>query len=152
MYWLCKTEPSTYSIDDLKKDDINQWEGVRNYQARNYLKSMKSGDLVIIYHSNEAPVGAVGIAEVIVEGYADWSQFDKKSKYFDPRASKENPRWWAPDLRFKEKFTRVVTLSEMRECKVLEGMVILGKGSRLSVTPLLEKEFKEIIRLSKKSE
>lgn len=152
MFWLCKTEPSTYSIDDLRRDRINQWEGVRNYQARNYLRQMKVGEQVLIYHSNEPPIGVTGVAEVSKEAYADWSQFDKRSEYFDPKAKKELPRWFAPDLCFREKFLHVVTLKDIRESSRLQKMLILAKGSRLSVTPVEESEFKEIVRMSNKSE
>jgi len=93
-YWLVKSEPYVFSIQDLKKDKVTYWDGVRNYQARNFLKEMKKGDTVLYYHSNEDPIGVAGVATIHKEAYPDPSQFDKRNKYFDPKATKENPRWF----------------------------------------------------------
>lgn len=147
-HWLVKTEPSVFSIDDLKKVRVTHWDGVRNYQARNFLKSMKKGDLVLIYHSNNEPIGVVGMAEVIKEAYPDPTQFDKKSEYFDPTSSKENPRWLCPDLKFIEKFKRIVTLGELRADLKLKELILLKRGSRLSVTPMTAEEFRRIVKLA----
>lgn len=146
MYWLTKTEPSTYSIRDLKRDVTNQWDGVRNYQARNFLQKMKIGDLVLIYHSNEKPVGAVGLAEVSREAYPDPTQFDPKSEYYDPKAKSDAPKWFAPDLTFREEFPRVVTLEEMRVDDKLKGLKILDVGNRLSVVPVSAAHFRRILK------
>jgi len=146
MYWLAKTEPSTYSIKDLKRDATNQWDGVRNYQARNFLQKMKKGDLVLIYHSNEKPVGVVGLGEVSKEAYPDWTQFEPKSEYFDPKASNENPRWFAPDISFREEFPRVVTLEEMKIDPKLKGLKILEVGNRLSIVPVSSEHFRRIVK------
>jgi len=147
-HWLVKTEPSVFSIDDLKKVKITLWDGVRNYQARNFLKSMKKGDLVLIYHSNDQPVGVAGMAEVFKEAYPDPTQFDKKSEYFDPASTKENPRWACPDLKYVDKFKRIVALQELREDPKLTNLILLKRGSRLSVTPVAADEFRRIVKLA----
>lgn len=141
-YWLFKTEPSGYSIDDLLRDKTTIWSGVRNFQARNFLRdSVKKGDLVIFYHSSCAVPGAVGVAEVVKESYPDLTQFDPKSDYFDPKSKKENPTWYVVDIKFKEKFPRVVSLSEMRTIPELENMRLLAPGNRLSLFPIAKKHF-----------
>jgi predicted RNA-binding protein with PUA-like domain len=147
-YWLVKSEPSVFSIDDLKKIKVTAWDGVRNYQARNFLKAMKRGDLLLIYHSNEQPVGVAGMAEIVKEAYPDPSQFDKKSEYYDAAATKENPRWVCPDVKFVEKFKRIVTLQELRSDPKLSGLMLLKKGSRLSVIPVAPDEFRRIVKLA----
>lgn len=147
-YWLVKSEPSVFSIDDLKKIKVTAWDGVRNYQARNFLKAMKRGDLLLIYHSNEQPVGVAGMAEIVKEAYPDPSQFDKKSEYYDASATEENPRWVCPDVKFVEKFKRIVTLQELRSDPKLSGLMLLKKGSRLSVIPVAPDEFRRIVKLA----
>jgi predicted RNA-binding protein with PUA-like domain len=147
-YWLAKTEPDVYSIDDLSSDSSTEWTGVRNYQARNFLKAMKLGDVVIIYHSNAEPPGAVGIATVKRSAVADPTQFDKKSEYFDPKASADAPRWFCPTLAFKGKFKRIVSLDEMRGVPQLDGLLLLQRGSRLSVIPVEEEHFLKILELA----
>lgn len=147
-HWLIKSEPSVFSIDDLKKNKLTAWDGVRNYQARNFLKSMKKGDLLLIYHSNEQPVGVAGMAEIAKEAYPDPSQFDKKSDYYDAASTEENPRWECPDVKFVEKFKRIVTLQELRSDPKLSGLMLLKKGSRLSVTPVAPDEFRRIVKLA----
>lgn len=146
-FWLVKTEPDVYSIDDLKRDKVTHWHGVRNYQARNFLRAMKKGEEVLVYHSNAEPPGIVGIATVAREAYPDPSQFEKKSEYFDPKASKENPRWFCPELKFKRKFKQIIPLDELRKIPALKGMVLLQRGSRLSVQPVSEKEWAVIVEL-----
>lgn len=146
-YWLVKTEPEVYSIDRLKNDKKTAWDAVRNYQARNYLKSMKKGDLVFVYHSNCEPPGIAGLAIVVKEAYPELLQFDKKSDYFDSKASKDDPRWFSPDLAFKNKFDRVLALAELKEQSILAKMPLLQRGSRLSVQPVSEIEFACIMKL-----
>jgi predicted RNA-binding protein with PUA-like domain len=144
-HWLLKTEPEVYSIDDLKKDKTTLWDCVRNYQARNYLRAMEVGDLVFIYHSNSEPSGIAGLATVIGVATAEESQFDKKSDYFDPKATRENPRWFAPKIKFKNKFKNMIALKDLKNEKSLKDMPLLQKGSRLSVQLVKEEEFNFII-------
>lgn len=144
-YWLMKTEPSTYGIDNLEKDKVTPWEGVRNYQARNYMMNdMTVGDLVLFYHSNTEEIGVVGIGKVIAEAHPDTTQFDPKSDYYDPKSTKENPRWWCVDIGFVEKFDKILTLNEIKSHSELSSMAVAQKGSRLSITPVEKKHF-EII-------
>ena len=149
-YWLMKTEPSVFSIDDFKSlpKETTSWEGVRNYQARNFMREMKKGDLVLIYHSNAEPTGIAGVAEVIKEAYPDHHSWDKKSKYFDEGSTKEKPRWDMVDVKFVKKFKSVIELSELKKMNELKEMLILKKGNRLSVTPVSEAEFSFISKLS----
>ena len=150
-YWLVKTEPHVYSIDDLRRDKKTEWTGVRNYQARNFLQQMRVGDSVIVYHSNAEPPGVVGIATVKTAAVPDPTQFDKKSEYFDPKATKEAPRWFCPDLKFVRKLSRLIALDELRSCTTLAGLALLQKGSRLSVLPVSEKHFDTIVELASKA-
>ena len=147
--WLVKSEPGEYSIDDLKKDKRTIWDGVRNYQARNFLKEMQKGDEVIFYHSVTDPVGIAGVAKISKEAAPDPTQFNKRSKYYDEKATKDNPRWFSPELRFVKKFKEVLPLSDLKEQKALKDMVLLRRGNRLSVMPVTEKEFKAILNLTK---
>lgn len=146
-FWLVKTEPEVYSIDDLKRDKSTCWDCVRNYEARNNLVAMKKGDSVLIYHSNSEPSGIAGVAEVKKTAYPDPQQFLKSSEYFDPKSTPENPRWFSPDLAFRQKFPHIVALSELREVPALAQMVLLRRGSRLSVMPVKAAEFKVICGL-----
>lgn len=148
MPWLLKTEPNTYSIDDLKRDKKTAWDSIRNYQARNFLTSMEVGELCLIYHSNAEPPGVIGIGKISKRAFADPLQFDKNSDYYDPKATKEKPRWFCPEISFVEKLTRLISLSELREIKELKEMALLRKGSRLSVQEVSEKEFKTILSLA----
>jgi predicted RNA-binding protein with PUA-like domain len=148
-FWLVKTEPDVFSFDDLLEapDQTTFWDGVRNYQARNYLRdAMKLGDRVLIYHSNAEPPGAIGIARVVREGYPDHTQFDPNDGHFDPDAKPEDPRWFMVDLKAERKFERLVSLPELRELPGLSGMVLLQKGSRLSVQPVTADEFTRITK------
>lgn len=144
-YWLMKSEPDTYSIDHLKRDGFSAWEGVRNYQARNFMKEMKVGDLALFYHSNAKPSGVAGICRVTHENLVDKTAFDPKSDYYDPKSTKDNPRWIMVEVEFVEKFHDLISIQTLRDTKGLEDMIILKKGSRLSVTPLEKEEF-DIIR------
>ncbi|WP_146403443.1 EVE domain-containing protein [Planctomycetes bacterium CA13] len=152
-YWLMKTEPTTYSIDDLaaQADKTTCWEGVRNYQARNLLRDeIQAGDRVLFYHSACKEPAVVGTAIVSKSGYPDRFQFDKKSKYFDPKSDPDNPRWYLVDITLDEKFDAPVTLAELRETASVKEMVLLQKGSRLSVQPVKKKEFDAILKMAKK--
>ena len=148
-YWLMKSEPSEYSIDDLKRDKKAPWFGVRNYLARNYMRDqMKQGDLVLFYHSSCPEPGVVGVAIVASAPYPDATQFDPKSHHYDPKATKEKPRWMLIDVRYKRRFSRVVSLLELRGEKSLKDIVILRPGNRLSITPVTEKEFQSVLGLA----
>ncbi len=151
-YWLMKSEPDVFSIEMLEKQKKPEyWDGVRNYQARNFMRDeMKKGDLVLFYHSNCEVPGVAGIAIVSKEAYPDHTQWDKKSKYFDPKASKENPRWFMVELTWKETFHKVVSLQEIKEEKTLSKMRLVQKGNRLSVMPVEKEEFDFIKKMSKR--
>lgn len=143
-YWLLKSEPDAYGIDDLARDKVTAWTGVRNYQARNFMRDqMKPGDRAFFYHSNCDEPGIVGIVEVARAAYPDATQFDKKSHYYDPKATPESPRWVNVDVRFVKK-TQPVGLAELRAQPQLAGMRILAKGNRLSVTPVDPAEWRFI--------
>lgn len=135
-YWLMKSEPSEYSIDDLARDGSVAWFGVRNYQARNFMRDqMKVGDGVLFYHSSCAEPGIAGLAEVSRLAYPDETQFETGGKYFDAKATRENPRWFNVEVRFVEK-TRLLSIAELRGYPELANMRILAKGNRLSITPV----------------
>ncbi len=141
-YWLMKSEPSTYSIDDLKKDKVTQWEGVRNYQARNFMRDqMKIGDKVLFYHSNATPPGIAGLAEVCRESYPDYFALDASSKYFDPKSTEEKPIWMMVDVKFIKKFDKLVSLEEIKARPELANMLVIKKGMRLSIQPVTENDY-----------
>jgi len=144
-YWLFKSEPEAYSIDDLQKEKKTFWDGVRNYQARNFLRDeIKVGDQVLFYHSNTEPMGIVGVAEVVKDGYPDHTAFDPKSHHFDPKSKKENPSWYMVDIKFVRKFSSLLTLDEMKENKKLQSMRLLQRGNRLSVMPVTKEAFETV--------
>jgi len=144
-YFIFKTEPSGYSIDDLKRDKKTSWGGIRNYQARNILRDdVKVGDLVIIYHSSCEVPAAVGVANVLKTGYGDPSQFDKKSHYFDAGSKQNDPRWFAVAIAFTEKFKNPISLPAMRLESSLSNMRLLARGNRLSVFPISKRHFETI--------
>ena len=146
-----KSEPTEYSIDDLQKDDISSWFGVRNYQARNFMRdSMSRGDKVLFYHSNCSTPWVVGIAEIVGKPHADETQFDPTSEYYDPKSSRENPRWICRAVRFVEKFPTIVSLAIVRSIPELANMRILQKWNRLSITDVTKEEFEIIVGLGKK--
>lgn len=145
--WLMKSEPDVFGIDDLARKKTEGWNGVRNYEARNFMKSMKTGDKVLFYHSNAKPSGVAGIALVSRLAYPDPTQFDPKSDYFEPRATPERPVWFQVDLRFVSKLPRVVSLDELRGTPALAGMALF-KRSRLSVIPVTALEWKIITGLA----
>jgi len=147
-FWLMKTEPDVYSIDDLERDGTEPWEGVRNYQARNFMREMAERDLVIFYHSNAKPPGAAGLCRVSREAYPDDTQFDKKSKYHDPKSKKEDPRWSLVEVAFVEKFAEPISLQALKDDPALEGMLVTQKGSRLSVQPVEKKHVKRVLKMA----
>src|SRR5580693_3996675 len=136
-YWLLKCEPGAYSIDDLARDGMASWEGVRNFQARNLLRDeLKAGDGVLFYASNAEPPGVTGLAEVAREGYPDSFAFKKRHKYHDPKSDPANPTWYMVDIRFVEKFPAIVPLETLKATPGLDQMRVVQKGSRLSVQPV----------------
>jgi predicted RNA-binding protein with PUA-like domain len=150
--WLMKSEPEVYSIQHLERDGRSGWEGVRNYQARNFMRDdMRVGDRVLFYHSNADPIGVAGTARVARTGYPDPSALDPASEYFDPKASAEDPRWYQVDLEFESRFPRVITLDELRATPGLEKMLVINK-SRLSVQPVTEDEFERVLQLGKSAQ
>jgi predicted RNA-binding protein with PUA-like domain len=147
-YWLIKSEPHVYSIKLLKKEKRSPWDGVRNYQARNMMRDdMKIGDLVLYYHSNCAELGVVGMARVVSEPHPDHTQFDKKSKYYDEKSKEDNPRWILVDFEYVGEFPKAVSLADMKADPKLEGMVVVGKGNRLSISPVEGKHFRRVCKL-----
>ena len=146
-YWLMKSEPDEFSIDDLKTRKTEPWSGVRNYQARNHLRAMRKGDLVFFYHSSCEVPGIVGIAEVAVEAHPDPTQFDPKSDYFDAGSKREDPRWSLVDVKFKRKLKRTITLTELKASKALKDFVLIRPGNRLSVMPVTKAEWDHILAL-----
>jgi len=141
-YWLMKTEPTTYGIHDLIREGVTPWEGVRNYQARNFMRDdMKIGDKVLFYHSNADPSGVIGLAEVCKESHPDYFAWDPRSKYFDPKSTPEKPIWMMVSLKFVAEFDAIIPLAQLRDYPELAEMVVLRKGSRLSVQPLTEGEY-----------
>jgi predicted RNA-binding protein with PUA-like domain len=138
-YWLMKSEPETFGIEHLKKrpKQTEPWDGVRNYQARNMMRDdMKVGDKAFFYHSNCAEPGIVGIVEIVKAGYPDTTELDPESPYYDPKSTQENPRWFRVDVKFEQQFDKTITLQAMKQYPQLEGMTVLAKGSRLSITPV----------------
>ncbi len=148
-YWLMKSEPSAFSIDDLMKatQQTTCWDGVRNYQARNFMRSMAIGDRVLFYHSNADPPAVAGIAEIVKTAYADPTQFDKKDKHYDPECDPSAPRWDMVDIKYIRKFLQPVSLDQLRKEQKLKDMVLLRKGSRLSVQPVTSIEWEHILTL-----
>ncbi len=143
-YWLFKTEPDAFSIDDLAgmPDQTEHWDGIRNYQARNMLRDeIKQGDQVFIYHSSCKNVGIAGLAEVVKEGYVDHTQFDPEAKYHDPKSNPDNPRWYMVDVKLKQKFDNILPLAEIKKMPDITEVGLVKKGHRLSVMPVPEKEF-----------
>lgn len=151
-YWLMKSEPGTFSIDDLAaaKKSTTGWDGVRNFQARNYLREMKKGDLAFFYHSSCAVPGVAGIVKVVREGYPDPSAFDAKDDHYDPDSKKDNPRWYSVDVQLERKFDEVISLEQLRKYErgKLKEMIVLRRGNRLSVTPVTKSEFEFIASLA----
>ncbi len=146
-YWLFKSEPQSYSIDDLQRDRTTPWSGVRNYQARNFMQAMSIGDEGFFYHSSCAVPGIVGICRVVRAAYPDATAFDPRSEYFDPKSSPEKPRWINVDVAFVRAFSEVLPLPLLRELPALAAMPLLQRGQRLSVQPVRANEWRAIIKL-----
>lgn len=150
-YWLFKSEPDCFSIDDLSccPKKTEHWDGIRNYQARNMLKNeIKKGDRAFFYHSNCKPPGIAGMVEVVKAGYPDFTAWDSHSEHFDPNSPPNNPRWYMVDVKFIKKFPRLVTLDEMKRHPKLKHMVINRKGNRLSITPVTLQEWEVVLELA----
>ena len=150
-YWLMKCEPSAYSIDDLERDGQACWEGVRNYQARNFMRDeMRVGDSVLFYASNADPSGVTGIAKVAKAAYPDHFAWKKGHKYFDARSTKDSPAWYMVDIAFVDRFVDTVSLAVLKVTKGLEAMMVTRKGSRLSVQPVTKTEFDMVVKLGRR--
>ena len=148
-YWLLKTEPNVFSIDDLKRVGTEPWDGIRNYQARNYIRDqMKPGDKVLIYHSRVQPIGIVGEAMVASEPYPDPTQFEAGSKYQDPKSDPANPRWFLADIQYVRHFPEVLALTDLKQHPGFKDMVLVQKGGRLSVQPVRGDEWDLIMALA----
>lgn len=148
-YWLMKSEPDVFGIEDLKKKGHSPWDGVRNYQARNFMRDMKVGDLVLFYHSSCQPPGVAGLARVTRESYPDPSSWDKKSAYFDPRSRPDKPLWFMVDVEYVETFPHFVPLDQLKADGSLSGIRVTQRGSRLSVQPVEQKHFGRIQALGR---
>jgi len=149
-YWLFKTEPESFSIEDLKKskNQTTFWDGVRNYRARNILRDeIKKGDGVLFYHSSTEPLAVMGYCKVVKEGYPDHTQFDPKNDHFDPKAKKDSPTWFMVDIKLVKEFKTPVTLDQIRANPKLKNITLIQRGNRLSVMPVSKNEFEEILRM-----
>ena len=148
-FWLFKSEPGAYSYDDLVRDGVAEWDGVRNFQVRNWLRDeIKTGDAVLFYHSSTPPVGVVGLAKVVRDGYPDHTAWDPASEHPDPKSTPDKPLWYMVDLAPERRFDRMVTLQELRTVPELSQMMILQRGNRFSITPITEIEFETILQLA----
>ena len=149
-YWLMKSEPDVFSIDDLAQKKVTLWDGVRNYQARNFMMNdMKVDDVVLFYHSNAEPPGLAGLAKISRLAQPDPSQFNKKSEYYDPSATEQKPRWFCVEVAFVKKFKNLISLEELRSTKPLQSMLVLKKGQRLSIQPVTKAEFDVIQKMAR---
>jgi predicted RNA-binding protein with PUA-like domain len=153
-YWLLKSEPESFSIQALARarQQTTCWEGVRNYQARNFMRAMKQGDQAFYYHSNTEPPCIVGIVEIVQEAYPDHTQFDPKDKHYDPKSKMDSPTWEMVDVKLVEIFPRPLALEALRDVPELEGMELLRRGSRLSVQPVSPEQWKTVVRLAKRKQ
>lgn len=150
-HWLMKSEPDAYSFADLERDGVTAWDGIRNYQARNLMRDeMQVGDAVLFYHSRIAPMAIVGLGRVAAPAHPDASQFDPASKYYDPKSTREAPRWVCVDVAFERWLPRPLTLQELKSRPELEGMMLLQRGARLSIQPVSAEHFRSILALAKK--
>ncbi len=149
-FWLVKTEPESFSIDDLASSPgkTTCWDGVRNYQARNYLREMKLGERVLVYHSSTDPMAIVGVATVARESYPDHTAWDKKDPHYDPKSTNDSPVWFMVDLKLEQTFKQPITLEALRGVAALKEMELLRRGSRLSVQPVRKSEFDAILKLA----
>mgnify|MGYP001217771432 FL=1 len=147
-YWLMKSEPDTYSIDDLQSFGVDHWDGIRNYQVRNFFRDqMQVGDQAFFYHSNCKEPGIVGTMEIVSKAYPDHTAFDPSEKYFDSKSDPENPRWLMVDVRYIKHLNRMITLAELRQQKQIADMKLLQRGNRLSVLPLSKMEWQYILEM-----
>jgi len=149
-YWLMKSEPDVFGIDDLENAQgmTEPWDGVRNYQARNMMRDdMKTGDQAFLYHSNCKEPGIAGIMEIVREGYPDMTAFDPDAKYFDPKSDPANPRWYRVDVRYVRKLKRIITLSELKEHSEVTGLPLVRRGNRLSIMPVSNQQWQFILTL-----
>ena len=149
-YWLFKTEPDAFSIDDLERDGTTEWSGVRNFTARNFMREMALGDRGFFYHSSTKPPGIIGICEVSALAHPDPTQFDPASDYHDPTSRAEKPKWWCVEVRFVEHFPRLIPLDELRGMHELEGMPLVRRGQRLSVQPVAEDQWNAILAVARR--
>ena len=152
-YWLFKNEPDCFSIDDLAgaPNQTAEWEGVRNYQARNFLRDdVKKGDEVFFYHSNANPPGIVGICTVVKAGYPDPTALDPESQYYDPRSTSDQPRWYMVDVKLTRKLADIIPLSTLKQTPGLENMMVTQKGSRLSIQPVTADEWRSVMKLARR--
>ena len=151
-HWLMKSEPDEFSIDDLRREGRAPWTGVRNYQARNFMRDgMRVGDPVLFYHSSKQPAGVAGLARVASGALPDPTQFDRRSAYFEPRATREKPMWMMVEVAFAEKFPTLITLEELKTERGLEGLALLQKGSRLSIQPVSPEHFRWIVQRGRRA-
>ncbi|MEG4863673.1 MULTISPECIES: EVE domain-containing protein [unclassified Microcoleus] len=146
-YWLMKSEPDVYSIADLKSDKISLWDGVRNYQARNFLRQMSLGDLIFFYHSNTKLPGIVGLMRVVETNIADPTQFDVDSEYYDAKSRLDAPRWQTVRVEFVEEFAKLISLDELKANFSAEEVLVVRKGNRLSVMPVSESATQKILKM-----
>ncbi|MBK6757049.1 MAG: EVE domain-containing protein [Moraxellaceae bacterium] len=148
-YWLMKSEPSVFGIEHLAQQGVALWDGVRNYQARNFLRQMKKGDMAFFYHSNCKVAGIVGLMRIAREGYADPTQFDPEHKYFEPKSTLDNPRWTGVDVEFVQKFEQTLSLTELKAMPELGDLALVRQGNRLSLMPVSEAQWNVILRRCK---
>lgn len=153
-FWLMKSEPDVYSINDLEKEKNCFWEGIRNYQVRNFIRNnIKKNDLAFFYHSNAKPPGISGLMKIIKEAYPDHTAFDPKSKYFDKKSDPNNPRWWMFDVEFVHRFDTILSLEEIKKnSHLFPELMVIKKGSRLSIQPLTKKDFLTLCQLAQTPE
>lgn len=144
-----KSEPGAYSIDDLERDGRTHWDGVRSYEARNFMQEMQLGDRALFYHSNAKPTGPVGVMEVVKEAYPDWTAWDPEDKHFDPKTDKDDPRWSMVDVAFVEKFPRAVPLAEIKDDPALADMMLITRFRAPSVQPVEKRHFDAIVGMGR---
>ncbi len=145
-YWLMKSEPEAYSIDNLQSENVTLWDGIRNYQARNFMRNMSIGDKVFFYHSNCSPPGIVGLMEVIEKKIIDPTQFDKKSRYYDPKSDPSKPRWDCVKVKFLMKSESILSLGDLRNLFNEDELLVVKKGNRLSITPVKKEIAKQLLK------
>ncbi len=147
-YWLMKSEPTAYSIGDLEQEEKTIWDGVRNYQARNFLRQMQVGDLAFFYHSNTKLPGIVGLMKIVTSNVVDPTQFEPDSKYYDPKATPESPRWQTVTVAFEKSFAQIISLTQLKQMFSGEELLVVKKGNRLSVMPVPEEVAKQILSIA----